>query len=43
LPYLQNVFAIAAPLVNKNSIIADYKHDNARQIQAAYEYEQSII
>jgi len=34
---------IAAPLVNKNAIIADYKNANARQIQAAYEYEQSII
>lgn len=34
---------LVAPLVNKNSIIAEYKNANARQIQAAYEYEQSII
>lgn len=34
---------LAAPLVNKNAIIADYKNANAKQIQAAYEYEQSII
>ena len=32
-----------APLVNKNAIIAEYKNSNAKQIQAAYEYEQSII
>ena len=34
---------LVAPLVNKNAIIADYKNSNAKQIQAAYEYEQSII
>ena len=34
---------VAAPLVNKNAIIAEYKNANAKQIQAAYEYEQSII
>ncbi len=34
---------LAAPLVNKNAIIAEYKNANAKQIQAAYEYEQSII
>jgi NodT family efflux transporter outer membrane factor (OMF) lipoprotein len=34
---------LVAPLVNKNAIIAEYKNSNARQIQAAYEYEQSII
>lgn len=34
---------LVAPLVNKNAIIAEYKNANARQIQAAYEYEQSII
>jgi multidrug efflux system outer membrane protein len=34
---------IVAPLVNRNAIIAEYKNSNARQIQAAYEYEQSII
>jgi outer membrane protein TolC len=34
---------LVAPLVNKNAIIAEYKNSNARQIQAAFEYEQSII
>jgi len=34
---------MAAPLVNRNAIIAEYKNANAKQIQAAYEYEQSII
>jgi multidrug efflux system outer membrane protein len=34
---------MVAPLVNKNAIIAEYKNANAKQIQAAYEYEQSII
>ncbi|WP_239190726.1 TolC family protein [Candidatus Nitrotoga sp. HW29] len=34
---------LVAPLINKNAIIAQYKNANARQIQAAYEYEQSII
>ena len=34
---------LAAPLINKNAIIAEYKNANAKQIQAAYEYEQSII
>lgn len=34
---------MVAPLVNKNAIIAEYKNANARQIQAAFEYEQSII
>jgi len=34
---------MVAPLVNRNAIIADYKNANAKQIQAAYEYEQSII
>lgn len=34
---------LVAPLVNKNAIIAEYKNSNAKQIQAAYEYEQSII
>ena len=34
---------MVAPLVNRNAIIADYKNANANQIQAAYEYEQSII
>jgi multidrug efflux system outer membrane protein len=34
---------LAAPLVNKNAIIAEYKNSNAKQIQAAYEYEQTIL
>lgn len=34
---------LVAPLVNKNAIIAEFKNANVRQIQAAYEYEQSII
>ncbi|WP_347989761.1 efflux transporter outer membrane subunit [Methylomonas sp. AM2-LC] len=34
---------LVAPVVNKNAIIAEYKNSNAKQIQAAYEYEQSII
>jgi NodT family efflux transporter outer membrane factor (OMF) lipoprotein len=34
---------LAAPLVNKNAITAEYKNSNAKQIQAAYEYEQTIL
>ena len=34
---------MVAPLVNRNAIIAEYKNANAKQVQAAYEYEQSII
>lgn len=34
---------VVAPLVNRNAIIAQYKNANARQIQAAYEYEQTIL
>ena len=34
---------LAAPLINKNAIIAEYKNSNAKQIEAAYEYEKSII
>lgn len=34
---------MVAPLVNKNAIIAQYKNSNAKQIEAAYEYEQTII
>ncbi|WP_427551642.1 TolC family protein [Methylomonas sp. MS20] len=34
---------LVAPLVNKNAITAEYKNANAKQVQAAYEYEQSII
>jgi outer membrane protein, multidrug efflux system len=32
-----------APLVNRNAIKADYKNANAKQIQSAFEYEQTII
>ena len=32
-----------APLINRNAITAVYKNANARQIQAAYDYEQTII
>ncbi len=34
---------MVAPLVNKNAITAEYKNANAKQVQAAYEYEQTII
>ena len=34
---------LVAPLVNRLAIEAEYKNANARQIQAAYEYEQRII
>lgn len=34
---------VVAPLVNRNAIIAQYKNASARQIEAAYEYEQTII
>ncbi len=34
---------IMAPLVNRNAITAVYKNANATQIQAAYDYEQTII
>jgi NodT family efflux transporter outer membrane factor (OMF) lipoprotein len=34
---------IMAPLVNKNAIIANYNSATARQVQAVYEYEQTIL
>jgi len=34
---------IMAPIFNRNAIIANHKNANARQIQAAYEYEQTVI
>lgn len=34
---------VMAPLVNRNAIIAQYKSANALQIQAAYDYEQTIL
>lgn len=32
-----------APLVNRNAIEAEFKNANARQVEAAYEYEQTIL
>lgn len=32
-----------APLVNRNAIIAEYGNAGARQVEAAYEYEQRIL
>ena len=32
-----------APVVNRNAIEAEYKTSGARQVQAAYEYEQSVL
>lgn len=34
---------VMAPLINRNAITAVYKNANAMQIQAAYDYEQTII
>lgn len=34
---------LMAPLINRNAIEAVYKNANAMQIQAAYDYEQTII
>ncbi|RYF53437.1 MAG: TolC family protein, partial [Cytophagaceae bacterium] len=34
---------LAAPLVNKNAIIATYNSANARQIQAVFNYERTIL
>lgn len=34
---------VMAPLVNRNAITAVYKNANATQVQAAFEYEQTII
>lgn len=34
---------LSAPLINRNAIKAAYKSANARQIQAAFEYEQTIL
>ena len=32
-----------APLINRNAIKAQYKNASAKQIQAAYEYEQTVL
>ncbi|WP_028298012.1 TolC family protein [Olivibacter sitiensis] len=34
---------LVAPLVNKNAIKADYSSANAKQIQAVYQYERTIL
>jgi len=34
---------IAGPLINKNAIIATYYSANARQIQAVYNYERTVL
>lgn len=34
---------MTAPLINKNAITAEYQTANARQIQAVYEYERTIL
>lgn len=34
---------ISAPLLNRRAIMAQYKNADAKQVQAAYEYEQVVI
>jgi NodT family efflux transporter outer membrane factor (OMF) lipoprotein len=34
---------LAAPLINRNAIKAEYKNANARQVQAIYNYERTIL
>lgn len=34
---------MVAPLVNRNALVADYKNSRAKQIQAVYKYEQTIL
>jgi len=34
---------LAAPLINKNAIKAEFKNANARQLQAMYNYERTIL
>ncbi len=34
---------VMAPVFNRNAIIANYKNADAKQVQAAYEYEQTVI
>lgn len=34
---------LAAPLINRNAIKAEYKNANARQLQALYDYERTIL
>lgn len=41
---LASVFGdIAAPLINRNALIASYKSARAKQVQAVYKYEQCIL
>jgi multidrug efflux system outer membrane protein len=41
---LANIFGdIFAPLVNRNALVATYKSARAKQVQAVYKYEQSIL
>ena len=34
---------MAAPLINKNAIKAEFANANARQIQSLYEYEKTVL
>ena len=34
---------LVGPLINKNAIIAMYKNANAKQIQAVYDYERTVL
>lgn len=34
---------LAAPLINRNSLKAQYKTANAKQLQAVYEYEKTVL
>ncbi len=34
---------LVAPLVNKNAIIAEYQSANARQLQAVYNYQRTVL
>ncbi len=34
---------IAGPLINKNALIATYKNANAKQIQAIYDFERTVL
>lgn len=34
---------VAAPLINRNAIKAEYNNANARQVQAVFEYEKAIL
>jgi NodT family efflux transporter outer membrane factor (OMF) lipoprotein len=34
---------LVAPVINRNAIIAEYKNANARQIQALYNYERTVL